>query len=328
MGINSHDGAGCESAGRRGAGGEQDDERARWQKPFGHKGAHRRTARRGRSAWPAAGVLLLFAAFAAGAVTSDVTDTTITTLSVGLIPAGVPFTTEFIAAGDFNFSNAVVVAIANSGGCASTDQWLEMLALTAGSEHRSAPIAVAERAVGTYDICLQANNGAVHTQAVKLVVFTVEDWQGAGGSAALLGAPNVTLRLNCSSWCGGAGVRVALRPQGNTGCTDLLENTSVAFSAEEGSGGTDVVLPVAVPAAGAWGVCWSPSDGATFYALPEVLRVVVAAHEGSVSRFTPYSVTKTLEAAFVFYGAACSSQSFLGLSTDFSCGSPILITSL
>lgn len=205
MGINSHDGAGCESAGRRGAGGEQDDERARWQKPFGHKGAHRRTARRGRSAWPAAGVLLLFAAFAAGAVTSDVTDTTITTLSVGLIPAGVPFTTEFIAAGDFNFSNAVVVAIANSGGCASTDQWLEMLALTAGSEHRSAPIAVAERAVGTYDICLQANNGAVHTQAVKLVVFTVEDWQGAGGSAALLGAPNVTLRLNCSSWCGGAG---------------------------------------------------------------------------------------------------------------------------
>jgi hypothetical protein len=44
----------------------------------------------------------------------------------------------------------------------------------------------------------------------------------------------------------------------------------------------------------------------------QVLRVVVAAHEGRVSRFTPYSVTKTLEAAFVFYGAACSSQSFLG----------------
>ena len=91
----------------------------------------------------------------------------------------------------------------------------------------------------------------------------------------------------------------------------MLGNTSVAFDAGAASGETAVVLPVAL-SAGAWGVCWSPDDGATFYALPEVLRVVPPAHEGSIERFTPYSVTKTLEAPFVFYGAACSAQSFLG----------------
>jgi len=201
MGLDSRGSTGCESAGRRGVGGEQGDERARSPKPCGKLGAHRWTARPGTNAYLAAAFLLIFAALAAGAETSEAT---ITALSVPLVPAGAPFTTEFIAAGGFNFSNASV-AIANSGDCASPDQWLETLALTPGSENRSAPIAVAGRAVGTYDVCLSASDGAIHTQAVTLVVFTVEDWQGAGGSVALLGAPNATLRLNCTSWCGGAG---------------------------------------------------------------------------------------------------------------------------
>ena len=51
----------------------------------------------------------------------------------------------------------------------------------------------------------------------------------------------------------------------------MLGNTSVAFDAGAASGETDVVLPVAL-SAGAWGVCWSPDDGATFYVLPEVLE--------------------------------------------------------
>jgi len=232
MGLDSRESAGCDSSGRRGGGGEQGDERPRSPKPalspkpFGRLGRHQWTARPGTKAYLAAGFLLIFAAFAAGAETSDVTDATITALSVGLVPAGVPFTTEFIAAGGFNFSNASV-AIANSGGCASTDQWLETLALTPGSENRSAPIAVAGRALGTYDICLYSNDGAVHTQAVKLVMFTVADWQGAGGSVALLGAPNATVRLNCTSWCGGEGktsqppsLRLSPHPQPFTTSTE------------------------------------------------------------------------------------------------------------